>query len=189
MRINFVHRKRGPYARFQSVIIRLVRKCILLVCLTLSGCGYHLANKNLGGGDGRTIAVPTFANNTATYRIEQRVTEAVRQELIRRTTFKVVPDTSGDLVMRGEVLNYTAVPVIFNQQGRGSAYSMLVDLNVRLTDTRTGKVVFQHNGWTFREVFELSQSSVDFVPEDTAALDRLARRFAASLVASVMHSK
>jgi hypothetical protein len=66
---------------------------------------------------------------------------------------------------------------------------MLVDLNVRLTDTKTGMVVFQNDRWTFREIFELSQNSAEFVPEDTAALDRLARRLASSLVASVMHSK
>jgi hypothetical protein len=117
------------------------------------------------------------------------MTEAVRQELIRRTRFKVVPDSSGDLVMSGEVLSYAAVPVIFNQQGRGSAYTMAVDLNVRLTDTKTGKVIFKNDRWAFREVFELSQTSADFVPEDTAALERLARRFASTLVASVMHSK
>jgi outer membrane lipopolysaccharide assembly protein LptE/RlpB len=169
-----------------------LRKFILAAyfgMLFLSGCGYRLANKNLGNGDATVIAVPTFTNTTTTYRIEQRMTEAVRQELIRRTRFRVVPETTGDLVMTGEVLNYAAVPVIFNQQGRGSAYTMVVDLNVRLTDTKTGKVVFQNDRWTFREVFELSQRSAEFVPEDTAALDRLARRFASSLVASVMHSK
>jgi outer membrane lipopolysaccharide assembly protein LptE/RlpB len=170
-------------------MIRPVRKLIVLICLLLCGCGYRLANKNLGGGEGRTIAVPTFANKTTNYRIEQRMTEAVRQELIRRTRFKVVTESTGDLVMTGEVLNYAAVPVIFNQLGRGSAYTMLVDLNVKLTDSKTGKVVFQNDRWTFREVFELSQTSAEFVTEDTAALDRLSRRFASSLVASVMHSK
>jgi outer membrane lipopolysaccharide assembly protein LptE/RlpB len=168
-----------------------LRKLVFLIyfCVTaLSGCGYRLANKNLGGGDGRTIAVPTFANRTTTYRIEQRMTEALRQELIRRTRFKVVTEDTGDLVMAGEVLNYAASPVIFNQ-GRASAYTMLVDLKIRLTDSKTGKVIFQNDRWTFREVFELSQNSGDFVPEDPAALDRLARRFASSLVASIMHSK
>ena len=162
---------------------------VYLLLIVLSGCGYRLATKNLGAGEGRTVGVPTFANKTTTYRIEQRMTEAVRQELVRRTRFKVVPDTSGDLVMTGEVLNYSAVPVIFNQQGRGSAYTIIVDLRVHLTDTKTGKVVFQNDRWTFREVFELSQTSAEFVPEDPAALDRLSRRFASSLVASVMHSK
>jgi hypothetical protein len=154
-----------------------------------SGCGYRLATKNLGAGEGRTLAVPTFTNKTTTYRIEQRLSEAVRQELIRRTKFRVVPETTGDLVMTGQILNYGEVPVIFNQQGRGSAYTMFVDLSIHLIDSKTGKAVFQNDHWTFREVFELSQSSAEFVPEDTAALDRLARRFAASLVASVMHSK
>ena len=168
----------------------LIRTVGLLVWVALlDGCGYRLANKNLGGGDGQTIAVPTFANKTTTYRIEQRMTEAVRQELIRRTRFNVVPDAGGDLLMTGEVLSYAAVPVSFNQQGRGSTYTMVVDMNIRLTETKTGKVVFQNDHWSFREIFELSQSSSEFVPEDPAALERLARRFASSFVASVMHSK
>jgi outer membrane lipopolysaccharide assembly protein LptE/RlpB len=162
---------------------------MLAVVLSVSGCGYRLANKNLQGGDGQTIAVPTFTNSTTTYRIEQRLTEAVRRELIRRTRFKVTPEGEADLVMAGEVLGYSAIPVIFNQQGRGSAYTLLVDMNVRLTDSRTGAIVFQNDRWTFREVFELSQASAEFVPEDTAALERLARRFASSLVATVMHAK
>ena len=91
--------------------------------------------------------------------------------------------------MTAEVLNYNAVPVIFNQQGRGSAYTILVDLSVRVTETQTGKVLFRNDRFTFREVFELAQTSAEFVPEDTAAQERLARRFASSLVASVMHSK
>lgn len=166
-----------------------MRKIIILVVLLASDCGYRLANKQLGGGAGQTIAVPAFTNRTTTYRIEQRLTEEVRRELIRRTRFKVVPDNAGDVVMAGEVLGYNAVPVIFNQQGRGSAYTILVDLSVRITDTRTGKVLLQNDRWSFREVFELSQSSGDFVPEDTAALERLARRFASSVVASLMHAK
>ena len=166
-----------------------VRKFVLALCVLLTGCGYRLANKNLGGGAGQTIAVPTFANQTTTYRLEQRLTEAVRQELVRRTRFTVVPESSGDVVMAGEVLAYAAVPVIFNQQGRGSAYIMVVDVGVRLTDAKTGKILFQNNRWTFREVFELTQSSAEFVPEDSAALERLARRFASSLVASVVHAK
>ncbi len=157
--------------------------------LTLSGCGYRLASKKLNNGSGQTIAVPTFANRTTTYRIEQRITEAVRRELIRRTRFKVVAGDAADVVVAGEVLSYIAVPVLFNQQGRGSAYSILVDLNVRLTDSKTGGVLFQNDRWTFRDVFEVAQNSAEFVPEDTAALDRLARRFASSLVATVLQAK
>jgi outer membrane lipopolysaccharide assembly protein LptE/RlpB len=171
-------------------LFRLLQLSLLGFLLSyLSGCGYRLANKNFGGGEGSSIAVPTFTNKTTSYRIEQLMSEAVRRELIRRTRFRVVPEANGDLVMAGEILSYGAVPVIFNQQGRGSVYTIIVDMSVRLTDTRSGKIVFQNDHWTFRDVFELSQNSAEFVPEDPAALDRLAHRFASSLVAGVMHSK
>src|SRR6266850_1969945 len=168
-----------------------MRKFIVIASLAFitSGCGYRLAGKKLNGGEGQTIAVPTFVNRTTSYRIEQRLTEAVRREFIRRTRFNVVPAETGDVVVAGEVLNFVAVPIIFNEKGRGSSYSVLVDLNVRLTDTRTGAVLFQSDRWTFRDVFELAQDSSDFVPEDTAAVDRLVRRFASSLVASVLRAR
>src|SRR5262249_55553226 len=79
-----------------------VQKFLVVACVgsfLLPGCGYRLANKNLNAGQGRTIAVPTFTNSTTTYRIEQRLTEAVRQEFLRRTRFKVVPAPTGDVVL------------------------------------------------------------------------------------------
>src|SRR6059058_4275219 len=107
---------------------------MISAALLAGGCGYRLATKNLAGGQGQTIAVPTFTNQTTTYRIEQRLTEAVRQELFRRTKYKVVPDDTGDVVMSGEVLSYAAVPVIFNPLGLASAYSMVVDLKIRIAE-------------------------------------------------------
>jgi hypothetical protein len=79
-----------------------------------------------------------------------------------------------------------AIPIIFNPQGRGSSYTIFAELNIRLTDAHNGAVLFQNDHWVFREVFELSQNSAEFVPEDTAAVERLARRFASSLVATLL---
>jgi outer membrane lipopolysaccharide assembly protein LptE/RlpB len=155
----------------------------------LSSCGYHLAGKALNSGKGQTIAVPTFINRTTGYRIEQQFSEAVRQELIRRTHFSVQSADTGDLVMAGEVTGLTLSPVIFNPQGRGSTYSVIVDMKVNVTDTRTNTMVFKNDHWTFRGVFELAQSSSEYVPEDAAAMDRISRRFAASLVDSILHAK
>ncbi len=168
---------------------RKARAYTILFLSLLSGCGYRLANKNFNAGQGQTIAVPTFANKTTTYRIEQRLSEAVRQELIRRTRYTVTAGETGDVLMTGEVLSVVAVPVIFDQQGRGSAYSILVDMKVVVTDKKSGKELFRNDRFTFRDVFELAQTSSEFVPEDVFAQERLARRFSSSLVASLMHAK
>jgi hypothetical protein len=162
--------------------------CLVLLGISLSGCGYRLAGTRLNEGQGSTIGVPTFVNRTTTYKIEQRLSEAVRRELIRRTRYEVTSEPSANVIVAGEVLGFSAIPIIFNQQGRASSYSIFVDMKVIMTDTRTGSVIFQSDRWTFREVFELAQNSAEFVLEDTAAIDRLARRFAASLVASMLYT-
>src|SRR5436190_12234510 len=71
----------------------------LAILLSCTSCGYHLAGKRLDGGKGVTIAVPTFINRTTLgYRLEQRFSESVRQELVRRTHFPVESAEAGVLV-------------------------------------------------------------------------------------------
>jgi hypothetical protein len=161
---------------------------LALLLMAAPGCGYRLAGARVNQGRGLTIGVPAFLNRTTTYRIEQRFAEAVRRELVRRTRYEVRPAEGADVLVAGEVLAFNAIPIIFNEQGRASSYSILVDLKVSMTNTSDGTILFQNDRWTFREVFELAQNSAEFVPEDGAAIDRLARRFAASLVASMLYT-
>ena len=161
---------------------------VLLLVGLISGCGYRLAGERVDSGAGRTLAVPVFRNLTTDFRIEQQLTDAVRRELIRRTRYRVTPAGNGDVIVTGEVLDVTSIPIIFTDQGRGTAYTVAVALSVRVTDTADGSILFQNDRWTFSEVFELSNNSVEFVPEDSAAIDRLAGQFASSLVASLNYA-
>ena len=162
-----------------------------LLLLALSGCGYRLAAQKGGLGEGRTIAVPTFANKTlpqqAAYRIEQQISEAIRKELVRKTRYRVTSDSSGDVVLAGELLGYVNnSPTVF-EGGRASQYAIAVSLKVVVTDTASKKVLFRNDNWAFRDSFQLSPTAGDFVPEDSAAVARIADRLAASLVASLLH--
>jgi hypothetical protein len=163
----------------------LARLSVLSLSLLVGGCGYRLAGGSTNSGEGRTLAVPVFANHTTDFKIEQQLTEAVRRELIQRTRYRVTPAENGDVVLAGEVLQITSIPIIFSDRGRGTAYSVAVDVSVRVIDTADGQIIFENNRWTFSEVFELSNESAEFVAEDAAAIDRLARRFASSVVASL----
>jgi outer membrane lipopolysaccharide assembly protein LptE/RlpB len=160
-----------------------------LIALSLTACGYHLAGSQLNAGRGLTMAVPTFVNKTTTYKVEQQFSQAVREELIRRTRYSVESQPTGDVVLTGEVKSISLAPVIFNPDGSASSYAVAVDLKIDVTDTRTKKIVFHSDDWVFRDVFELAQTSAGYVPEDPAALDRLSRKFASSLVASILYAK
>ena len=84
----------------------------LALCLALlaapfafAGCGYHVAgHASTLPAEWTDIAIPAFKNDTTTYRIEQRMTQAVIREFITRTKYRVVQDPSNaDAVLHGEV--------------------------------------------------------------------------------------
>jgi len=49
-------------------------------------------------------------------------------------------------------------------------------------------VLYRNDDWTFHENFELASSSADFVPEEPAAVERVARSFASALVAAFLNT-
>ena len=159
----------------------------VLMLATLSGCGYRLAARKGDVGAGKTMAVPTFTNASLGYRIEQRMSEAIRRELAQNTHYRVTSGETGDVVLKGEVLGYGTGPTAFDNQGRASQYAISVTLKVVVTESATSKALFRNDSMTFLDTFQLSQTAGDFVPEDPAALDRLAARFASAIVADLVH--
>src|SRR4029077_5374566 len=98
--------------------------------------------------------------------------------LVRKTRYHVTTESTGDVVMSGEVLGYGTTPTVFNEQGRASQYAISVSLKVVVKNTKTGQVLFSNDNWAFRDSFQLAQNAGDFVPEDPAAVTRLADRLA-----------
>src|SRR5581483_1380012 len=84
--------------------------------LAASGCGYRVVGRTSTlPADAHTIAIPAFANQTTTYRIEQMLTESVVHEFIARTKYRVVPEADGaDLVLHGQVTGLSAGGVGFD---------------------------------------------------------------------------
>ena len=60
--------------------------------ILITGCGFHL----MGRGSGlpshiKSIGVITFENKTSHFEVEQRITDALVNELLRRKGYKIVP--------------------------------------------------------------------------------------------------
>jgi hypothetical protein len=176
-----------------SVIASKKGKCWLAISLLGAvlavGCGYRLAGQATAIPESiDSIAVPIFTNQTTKYRLEQRLTSAVVDELTSRTKYRVSSDpASAGAVLTGVVTGFIATPVIFSR-GAGSTFLVTVRLNVELKDSRTQKLLFQNRNYFFREEFEISRTSRDFLPEEGPALDRLANAFSRDLVSTILES-
>src|SRR6476619_6970901 len=87
---------------------------LLAVCaaLSASGCGYALA----GHGSYlpatiKTVGIPPIENGTDVQRIEQILTERVRNAFIDRGKYRVVNDETGaDAVLRIRIVSFTLQP-------------------------------------------------------------------------------
>lgn len=161
----------------------------LLGGLLAAGCGYRLAGKATAIPESvDSIAVPIFTNQTTKYRLEQRLTSAVVDELTSRTRYRISSDPgSAAAVLTGVVTGFTSTPVIFSGRA-GSAFLVTVRLRVELKDSKSQALLFENRDYFFREEFEISRASQDFFPEEGPALDRLAQAFSRDLVSTILES-
>src|ERR1700689_1045995 len=168
-----------------------LRLALLVAPLVAVGCGYHVAgHASQLPSDWSDIAVPAFKNDTTTYRIEQRMTEAVIREFITRTKYRVVQDPkSSDGVLHGEVISIETDPVLF-QATTGEVTTMLVIVHtkVELIDNKTEKVVYKNDDMVFRDEYQIATDVKSFFQEQDPALDRMSRDLASHLVSNVLEN-
>jgi len=179
-----------------------VRTLIVFLSLGLSAasaCGYRRAGLGEGLPKGwRTIGIPTLKNATQHYEVEQRFTQALVREFVERSRYAVVRrDSDVDAVLRGEITGVGAAPVIYGREAFGSTYLVTVYLKVSLTDTKTNKIIYQNDGFVFRDQYAINarvlpntnRVTVEQVfSEEATAIDRIARDLAASVVTSVLET-
>jgi hypothetical protein len=170
---------------------RLINLVVLLLVLAGVGCGYRVGGQaSRLPASVRVIAVPAFKNQTPWMRLEQRLTRAVMEEFIQRTSYEVVGQAEGaDAILEGTVLTATTAPVIFDPTtGRASAVQVEVTVAVELRDLGSGNVLYANPRYLFQEQYEITGDLDSFFEEREPALGRLAQDLAATLVSAVVEN-
>jgi hypothetical protein len=135
-----------------------------------------------------TIAVPTFRNPSLRYQVEQRFTDAVTRELLRRERrLRIVNDPeSADLVLTGEIKDLRSGGALLDDTGRTRVFQVVVVAGVTLRDRPKQKVLFDNQRMVFRGEYELAGDAESFFNEEGPAIERLAQEFASSVVSTVL---
>jgi len=164
--------------------------CLLVSAFCLS-CGYHIAGRGERlPPDIKTIAVPIFANQSSTFRIEQKLAAAITHEFLERTKFQITPNPAGaDAVLKGAVKEVSRGVITYDlTTGRASSLQIQVWADVKLLDLHSNKVVYANPNFVFREEYQVSQTTSGLFEEDQAALDRLSRDVARTLVTDLLEN-
>ncbi|MCI0338719.1 MAG: LPS assembly lipoprotein LptE [Acidobacteria bacterium] len=173
--------------------MRKVFHSILLVVLLLSASSFTECYKQAGRGDAlpkhiKTLAIPPFQNPSLRYKIEQRFTDAMIDEVLRRTrSLNVVSTAEGaDAIMVGTIKYFTYRPVLIDDAGRARLFEITITAGLTLRDQTKNKIIFDNQNYIFRGEYEISGDPKTYFNEEGPAVDRLARDFAKSVMTTIM---
>ena len=156
--------------------------------LTSLGCGYGLVGRTSTlPANIRVIRFATLTNRTARVGVEQRLSRQIARELASRGRFSVQAGAAGaDADLSGEVLGFDLYPVAFDESGRAKEYQVRITAKVSLKTVPDEKVLWDNPAYTFQDNYSFSTSAASYVDRENEAIDRVAERFAESLVSNLL---
>lgn len=169
----------------------MIKPLMFAVCLSLmlDVCGYHQAGKGKSLPKNiKTIAIPAFKNSSLKYRVEQRFTRAVMEEVLRRARgIRVTtnPDEA-DAVLSGDIRTFRAAGTILDDRGRTRVWDVTIGVAVTIRDLKNHKILYDNPRMSFDGEYELSDDPQSFFNEENPAVERIARDFAQSLVSTIL---
>lgn len=161
---------------------------LVLALLACWGCGYTLVGQGSSLPPNiKVVAFTTLENRTSQVELEQRFSAAIARELVSRGRFRVQASTAGaDAELSGAMLAFDLYPVAFDAQGRATNYQVRATARVSLKTLPDGKPLWENPAFTFRDNYEFAATAATYTDLENDAIDRVADRFAQSLVTSML---
>lgn len=163
---------------------------LALLSTYLPSCGYALVGRatNLPD-DVKTVYLAPFENRTQRNEVDQFVTEAIADELVKRRRFTVGRDAaSAEAELVGAVTAFGLTPVTFDTDGRASEYEISIVAQVTLR--RTGgapdaAVLWKNDRYLFRKTYPFDPDDASLDREENA-IREAAREFAQTMVSDLL---
>ncbi len=168
---------------------RFAKKALLVFALCLlCSCGYRLAGHNVFLPDHiKSISVLPFINETKRAEVEQRITESVMKEFIKRGKFTISSDKeNADAVLEGTISSFTTNPVQFSTEGRATRVEVSITVRAKLKDLVNDAIIWNQEHFIYREQFDIPESEQDFIDKEIIAIETIADSLARSLVTSIL---
>ena len=175
-----------------------LRATIALALLGLAyGCGYSLVGRGITTDPSiKRIGVPLFKDQTGKLGLDQKVTQKVTEELLRRGRFDVVPAATGvDALVEGEIIAYNVVPIGFGDvavtagtQTQASRYAITLVARIKYAKTGQDEPIWQSEGFSFRDEYDVGDNPANFFDREDQTIERMSTQFAKNLVAAMLEA-
>jgi len=156
----------------------------LLLC---SACGYHLAGRGTNLPDHiRRIAIPVFKISSFDFNLEHTLTEAVKDEFLRRGNLEIVNDPAkADAVLRG-IIKRSDYRVFGGDQRSDSQVRIYFVVSVTLYDQVREENYFEDENYVFNRDYFIPGDIGAYQANREKAYEEAAEDFAKQLVGTVV---
>jgi hypothetical protein len=168
-------------------------RVFLTALLLLLTSGFTECYKPVGQGGAlpkhiKTLAIPAFQNQALRFKVEQRFTSAMVDEVLRRArALDVVAEPrDADAVMLGTVKQFFIRPVLLDDLGRARVFEVIISVALTVRDQTKNKILYDNQNFLFRDQYEISTDPQQFFSEEGPAVDRVARDFAKSVLTTLL---
>ena len=160
---------------------------LLFLCFLFIHCGYHFRGTGSSLPDHiQKINVPMFKNQTTRYQLDLKLTQGVIDELVARGKVEITGNIeSADAVLIGEISSFVANPIAFSGEASADRYNITVVAKIVLRDLVSKRVIFSNPSFIYQEEYEVPEGT-DFETVELEAIDKIAEKFARSLVITIL---
>jgi hypothetical protein len=160
---------------------------LIFICFFLVHCGYHLRGTgSFLPSHIKKINIPMFKNLTTRFELDLKLTQGVIDELVARGKVETTADMqTADAVLLGEIISFSATPIAFAKDASADRYNITVVTNIVLRDLVNQKIIFSNPNYSYQHEYEVPEGT-DFESVESEALDKIAEKFARSLVSTIL---
>src|SRR4030065_94019 len=90
-----------------------------------------------------------------------------------------------DAVLEGEITGFTATPIGFSGGNQADKYKITVTAKVTLKDRSSAKPLFANPAFAYQQEYDVPPGA-SFESLETEGIDKIAEKFARSLVVSIL---
>lgn len=155
----------------------------LMTAVAIGGCAYGTSTSALPAHL-KTIAIPTFQNESTEYTLAQDVTDACIQRFVASNSLRVVDERSADVVLRGKVTDYRNSVFGISDLALAQEYRVTIAVSVVFKDQVKNREI-----WTDENLVKTANYYVAGVPGDSARTEVDGRREAVRKIADEVFAR
>ncbi len=127
-----------------------------------------------------------FKNMTTRFELDVKLTQRVIDEIVARGRVEIVPDSqNADALLIGEITSFNVNPIAFTGETTADRYNIVITAKITLRDLINKKVIFSNPSFVYQEEYEVPEGT-DFESVESEAIDKVAEKFARSLVITIL---